>query len=53
MTQKQIAKFEALIICDMLGSVFDIGEVFWSMFGFGDLLRSTSDANKPTVCCHI
>jgi hypothetical protein len=53
MTQKQITKFEALIICDVLGSVFDIGDVFGSMFDFGDVFGSASDVNKPTVCLHI
>ncbi len=53
MTQKQIAKFEALIVCDVLGSVFVIGEVFGSMFEFGDVFGSASDVNIPTVCLHI
>jgi hypothetical protein len=53
MTQKQIAKFEALIICDVLGSVFDIGDVFGTMFDFGDVFGSASDVNKPTFCLHI
>jgi hypothetical protein len=52
-TQKQIAKFETLFVCDMLGSVFDIGDMFGSMFDFGDVFGSTSDVNKPKVCLHI
>jgi hypothetical protein len=53
MTQKQIAKFEALIVCVMLGSLFAFGDVFGSMFDFGDVFGSTSDVNKPMVCLHI
>ncbi len=52
-TQKQIAKFEALTVCDVLGSVFVIGDVFGSMFEFGEVFGSPSDVNKPTVCLHI
>jgi hypothetical protein len=52
-TQKQIAKFEALIVRDVLGSVFVIGDVFGSMFEFGDMFGSASDVDKPTVCLHI
>jgi hypothetical protein len=52
-TQKQIAKFEALIVRDVLGSVFVNGDVFKSRFYFGDVFGSGSDVNKPTVCLHI
>jgi hypothetical protein len=52
-TQKQIAKFEALIVPDVLGSVFDIGDLFGSMFDFGDVLGVQVMLNKPTVCLHI
>jgi hypothetical protein len=52
-TQKQIATFEALIVCDMLVSVFVIGDVFGSMIEFGEVFGSASDVNKPTVCLHI
>ncbi len=50
---KQIAKFEALIVCDVVGSVFVIGDMFGSVFDFGDMFGSASDVNKPTVCLHI
>ncbi len=49
----QIAKFEALIVCDVLGSVLYIGDVFWSTFDFGDMFGSTIDINKLMVCLHI
>ncbi len=54
-TQTQIAKFEALIVREVLGSVFVFGDLFGSMFDsdFGDVFGSTSDFNKPTVCLHI
>ncbi len=52
-TQKQVAKFEALIVCGVLGSVFDIGDVSGSMFDVGDVFGSTSDVNKPAICLHI
>jgi hypothetical protein len=45
-TYKQIAKFEALIVCDVLGSKFYFDGMFGSTFNFGDLLGSASDANK-------
>ncbi len=34
----------------MLRSKFYFGGVFGSVFNFGDVLGSASDANKPTVC---
>jgi hypothetical protein len=37
----------------MLGSVFDIGDVFGSAFDFGDMFGSAIDVNKPTVCLPI
>jgi hypothetical protein len=52
-TQKQIAKFEALIVHYVLWSVFVIGDMFGSVFDFGDVFGSVSDVNKPTVCLHI
>jgi hypothetical protein len=45
--------FEALIVCDVLGSVFVIGDVFGSVFDFGNVFGSASDVNKPMVCLHI
>jgi hypothetical protein len=33
--------------------VFAIGDVFGSIFDFGDEFGSASDVNKPTVCRHI
>jgi hypothetical protein len=45
--------FEALIVLDMLGSVFDIGDTSGSMFDVGDVFGSASNANKPTVCLHM
>ncbi len=50
---KTIAKFEALIVLDVLGSVFVVGDMFGSMFEFCDMFRSTSDVNKLTVCLRI
>ncbi len=50
---KTDCKFEALIVCDVLGSVFVFGDVFGRVFDFGDLFGSTSDVNKPMVCLHI
>ena len=49
-THKQIAKFEALIVSDVLGSRFCFGDVFGSVFYHGDVLGSASDVNKPMVC---
>ncbi len=48
-TYKQIVKFEALIVSDVLGSGF-FCYVFGRVFHFGDVLGSGSDVNKPTVC---
>jgi hypothetical protein len=52
-TQTQIAKFEALIVRDVLGSVFVFGYLFGRVFDFGDVFGSASDVNKPMVCLHI
>jgi hypothetical protein len=49
-TYKQIAKFEALIVSDVLGSGLYFGDVFGSVFYFDDILGSASDVNKSTVC---
>jgi hypothetical protein len=47
-TQKQIAKFKALIVCGVLGSVFVIGVMLRRVFNFGDVFWRGSDVNKPT-----
>jgi hypothetical protein len=52
-TQKQIAKFEALIVCDVLRSVFGIGDVFGSVFDFGDVFGIAINVNKPTFYLHV
>ncbi len=51
-TQTQIAKFEALIVLDVLGSVFAFGDLFGSVFDFNDVFGSASDVNRPKVCLH-
>jgi hypothetical protein len=50
---KKIAKFEALIVCDVLGSVFVIGDMFGSVFHFGDMIGSASDVKKTMVGLHV
>jgi hypothetical protein len=39
-TQKWIANFEALIVSEVLGSVFYFGDVFGSVLDFGDVFGS-------------
>ena len=46
----QIAKFEALIVRDVIGNVLYIGDVFGSTFDFGGVFGSAIDVNKPMVC---
>jgi hypothetical protein len=52
-----IAKFEALIVCDVYWSVFVIGDVFGNVFEFGDVFGSArfesslqSDVKKQLFC---
>ncbi len=33
--------------------MFDIGDLFVSVFDFGDVFGSASDVNKPTDCLHF
>ncbi len=49
-THTQIAKFEALIVSHVLGSVFYFDNVFRSVFDVGHMLGSTSDVYKPMLC---